>query len=287
MRHFIALIFICLLTSVYTQNDLSGVWQGVLIQNGQKITDATIFYLRLDIQGQQVVGLSREEAYGTDLYAVHSLKGIKKNNGEVEFKQEVIKSKKSSSKQMWCLSVFAGAYNDSSGYLAGTYESSTCRRTSGKFILYRSKSKFSEGQLPVLGHAWRDLFLDDIKNGRNAPDIREEERKNFKFKPVYFDHDKSEIKVEYQRYLLDMIKVVNGHSDLRIQITGHTDAVGSESYNEGLSQRRAAAINLFFEQHGLDTKKLIIDFKGELDPVDSNTTPEGKSRNRRVDFKFI
>jgi OOP family OmpA-OmpF porin len=81
--------------------------------------------------------------------------------------------------------------------------------------------------------------------------------------------------------------MVKSHSDLRIKITGHTDADGSDRYNEKLSQKRAKALIQFFENNGLEKSRVVIDFKGEKQPVDSNKTPEGKQRNRRVDFTFI
>ena len=84
-----------------------------------------------------------------------------------------------------------------------------------------------------------------------------------------------------------MIKVVEGHTDLRVKVTGHTDADGSDAYNDDLSKRRAEAIIKFFTDRGLSRDRLEFDFKGEKQPVDNNDTPEGKQHNRRVDFKFI
>lgn len=269
-----------------SQTNLNGLWQGVLLKDGAKENEAIIIYVNLSNNSGVLSGKTREENYNTDLYAIQPIKGIVKEK-HIEFKQTVIESKKGSSKVIWCSSNFIGDFVDSMGYIYGTFKSSTCKRNMGKFILFRSKATFSEGALPTLGHAWRDRFLDDIKNKRKAPDLRELEMKNFKFQPVYFDHDRAEIKAEYYPYLREMIRVVNGHSDLRIEITGHTDAVGSVVYNADLSRRRAESIKSFFKENGFELKKLIIDFKGELEPIDSNETEEGKQRNRRVDFKFI
>ena len=58
-------------------------------------------------------------------------------------------------------------------------------------------------------------------------------------------------------------------------------------YNEKLSKNRAKALIRFFEENGLEKSRIVIDFKGEKQPVGSNKTPEGKQRNRRVDFTFI
>jgi len=81
--------------------------------------------------------------------------------------------------------------------------------------------------------------------------------------------------------------MVKSHSDLRIEITGHTDADGSDTYNLTLSKRRSEALLLFFTQNGLAKDRMVISFKGEREPVDKSQTNEGKQRNRRVDFRFI
>lgn len=287
MGRILSAILLCSFMSFcQAQVKWNGVWQGVMMKDGQKPSEALVFYIELAANGAEITGKTREEAYSTAFYAVQKIKG-KSSKHQIEFKQSVIENKKSSSKVTWCSSEFIGVYNDSTGYITGTFKSHTCKRATGKFVLYRSKSPFASGEQSVLGHSWRDQFLEDLKQGRKAPEIRELERQNFKFYPVFFDYDKAEIKEEFKAYLIEMIRVVNGHSDLRIQVTGHTDSDGSEAYNVDLSQRRAEAIRKFFSENGLDLKKLKIDFKGETQPVETNETPEGKQRNRRVDFQFI
>ena len=139
----------------------------------------------------------------------------------------------------------------------------------------------------LLSHPWRDLFIDELSKNKKSPDKRAWERKNFPFKPIYFDYDKDELKSEYLNYLKSMILVILDHTDLRILATGHTDADGSNEYNIDLSQRRSKAIRDFMILNGLPKDRLIIDFKGEGEPVDRNDTDNGKQRNRRVDFQFI
>jgi len=156
-----------------------------------------------------------------------------------------------------------------------------------KIILYKSDFEFSKGKEETISQLWFSQFIIDQKEGLNAPAIRKIERDNFVFEPVFFDFDESTIRHEYKAFLNQLIKVVKGHSDLRVKVTGHTDADGSNQYNDGLSQRRAEAIINYFVAHGLKSDRLVFDFKGEKMPVDTNETKEGKQRNRRVDFRFI
>lgn len=285
MRLLFTIICCSLMLHANTQTNFNGVWQGILQIDGTKPNESRLLYCQFSGK-ESISGKTREEIYGSEYYAVSQLSGSSKNNN-ISFKQKVIESKKTSSKITWCVAEFEGVYNDSTGYIKGTFKSSTCKRHLGTFIIYRSKIAFQDKDLAPLGHAWRDVFLDDLKAGRKAPEIREQERANFKFQSIFFDHDQTIIKEEYHAYLKEMIRVVNGHSDLRILVTGHTDADGSAIYNQDLSRRRAESIRKFFSENGLDLKKLEVDFRGENEPIDNNATEAGKRLNRRVDFKFI
>jgi OOP family OmpA-OmpF porin len=287
MKNLLTLIFLFILTNkIIAQTDFSGVWQGIIVKDGFKNEQASILFAVFKINKGLIEGKTRDEIVDTDLYAVKKIKGTCRNN-EIKFNQYVIEKKKNSSKTNWCNIDATLFYNDSSGYLEGRYASIDCKRNTGKIILYRSKVNFSETDVPTLSHSWFNPFINDLKKGYNAPMIRDDERKNFKFQPIYFDHDKAEIKPEYTEFLIRMTRVVDGHTDLRIKVTGHTDADGSDLYNIELSKRRAQALIDFFVAHGLNKDRIQIDFKGESAPVDNNTTPEGKQHNRRVDFAFI
>lgn len=266
--------------------NLAGFWRGAMIQNGYAMEKSVPFMLEISIQGATVTGFSRDEIYNTESYALKKLSGIAEQN-KLTFKQTVISKKTTSSKLNWCKMDAELTYNEKTGYLEGTYKSSDCRNISGKMILYRMDGKISMDAKPSETHHWFDQLVKDVAKGLNAPEIRKKERESFVFKPIYFDYDKDEIKPEFFTFLNDMIKIIEGHTDLRVKVTGHTDADGSDAYNDGLSARRAKAIIDFFVARGLSRDRLEFEFKGEKAPVDSNETSEGKQRNRRVDFKFI
>src|SRR5690606_33669474 len=135
--------------------------------------------------------------------------------------------------------------------------------------------------------SWRSIFLDDVKNGRKSKEIRDKERSEFVFQPIYFDYDQAEIRAEYFGFLNRIVYIINSHTDLRIKVTGNTDADGSDAYIDGLSERRAQAIIDYFVKAGLRRDRIVIDFKGERNPVSDNQTEEGKQKNRRVEFEFI
>jgi outer membrane protein OmpA-like peptidoglycan-associated protein len=139
----------------------------------------------------------------------------------------------------------------------------------------------------TLTHAWAAKLKTLISEGKISPTLMEEKRKNFIFKPIYFEFDKDEIKEEFKSYLKEMAEIVLSHSDLRLKVIGHTDGDGSDQYNLDLSKRRAKAIQEFFESVGLPEHRIVIDFRGKREPIAPNNTPEGKQLNRRVDFEFV
>jgi OOP family OmpA-OmpF porin len=267
------------------QTTLKGTWQGLMIRDGQSYDQASIIYFDFNESGD-FIGKSREEVTGKDAFVVKKLKGEKKA-GSVQLKQFVVDKKKDASGVKWCNIETTLTFIDSTGYLQGTYKSSECRGYTGKIICFRSSLPLSMEPTVKEVQSWRPIFVDDLKKGRKAPEIRDLERKNFKFQPIFFDYDKAEIKTEYKNFLISLLQVVNGHSDLRIKVVGYTDADGSDAYNIDLSKRRAQAIIDFFVTLGLSRDRIEIDFKGESEPIGDNSTPEGKQLNRRVDFSFI
>ncbi|MGQ9701623.1 MAG: OmpA family protein [bacterium] len=119
-------------------------------------------------------------------------------------------------------------------------------------------------------------------------------RKKFKIvlPEVYFETAKSEIKPESYPVLDDaaktIAKILLGNVTTKIEIQGHTDSRGSDSYNLKLSQARAEAVKDYLvTRHNLDAERLMPKGYGETKPVAPNTTPENMAKNRRVEFVII
>lgn len=270
----------------YSQS-ISGLWKGSYYSNGTSPEKGIVIYLEIKQEkAGDITGKSRSEIYDTEDYALKNVKGQTKEKN-ISLNEITISKKTPKIKNGACRTQLQLTYNETTGYLEGTYSSSECKNHLGKIILYRYDGVFPEEQTNPESHHWFELLAKDLKKGLNAPEIRKKERDNFVFQPIYFDYDKSEIKPEFHTFLNKLIHVVEGHSDLRVKVTGHTDSDGSDAYNDGLSKRRAQAIIDYFVSKGLSPDRLEFDFKGEKSPVDTNQTSEGRQRNRRVDFQFI
>jgi len=99
---------------------------------------------------------------------------------------------------------------------------------------------------------------------------------------VYFDTDRDELQPRSFRELNKLVMLMKRFDDVRVRIVGHTDNEGTPEYNEDLSQRRAATVVRYLEEHGIDTYRLENEGRGQSDPVATNDTPEGRQLNRRV-----
>ena len=68
---------------------------------------------------------------------------------------------------------------------------------------------------------------------------------------------------------------------------GHTDSVGTDAYNQKLSERRAAAVKAYLVSKGIAANRVYTEGKGEKSPVADNKTKEGRAKNRRVEIEVV
>ena len=99
---------------------------------------------------------------------------------------------------------------------------------------------------------------------------------------VYFDFDSAELRPESITELERVVKFMNDIPDSTALIEGHTDSVGTDQYNLGLSDRRAKSVYDYLASRGVSPARLQSIGKGEANPVASNETAEGRALNRRV-----
>ncbi len=101
---------------------------------------------------------------------------------------------------------------------------------------------------------------------------------------VNFDFDKSAIRPDAEPILQDVADALGRCPAQKVRIEGHTDATGPDTYNAGLSNRRAEAVRLWLIGAGIGADVLEAEGFGESRPVDTNETKEGRARNRRVEL---
>ncbi len=101
---------------------------------------------------------------------------------------------------------------------------------------------------------------------------------------IYFDFDKADLKLETIIELDKTVKIMQENPNLKVELAGNTDSIGTEEYNIVLGGARAVAVYEYFKSKGLTDDRMLIRSYGEDRPVASNDTDEGRAKNRRVDF---
>ena len=146
----------------------------------------------------------------------------------------------------------------------------------------------------ALFEIWGDMNNDqdrylvgNLKFSVGAPDTRNKLITEGKFvtRGILFDVNSDRIKPESYGVLKDIADVLKENAEVKVKIVGHTDSDGNDADNLSLSKRRAESVkSSLAKDFSIDASRLETDGKGESQPVDKNTTAEGKANNRRVEF---
>ena len=110
------------------------------------------------------------------------------------------------------------------------------------------------------------------------------EKVTYAAKKIFFETKSDKLSSQSFEALNGVVKILKNNPSIRLQIEGHTDNVGTPAFNLGLSQKRADAVKKYFEDQGIESSRLRATGYGHEKPVADNKTPEGKSKNRRVEL---
>lgn len=101
---------------------------------------------------------------------------------------------------------------------------------------------------------------------------------------VNFATASADVEINAQAILENVASEMKAYPQISVMVTGHTDAQGSDRYNQDLSERRAAAVREFLVQAGIDPSRVSSSGYGESQPIADNDTEEGRELNRRVEL---
>jgi outer membrane protein OmpA-like peptidoglycan-associated protein len=101
---------------------------------------------------------------------------------------------------------------------------------------------------------------------------------------VLFGFDKSDLTSTAKTTVNDLNTILQKYPDENVMVIGHTDDVGTDSYNQQLSERRAASVATYLEQQGVAASRISTKGMGESDPKVPNDTEANRAQNRRVEF---
>jgi OmpA-OmpF porin, OOP family len=104
---------------------------------------------------------------------------------------------------------------------------------------------------------------------------------------IFFETDRSTLLPTSLPELQRLASLLEKRPQLSISIEGHTDSLGTGEHNIALSKGRAEAVREYLVQHGIDQKRLLVEAFGSSKPLASNTSEEGRAKNRRVQFRVV
>ena len=159
----------------------------------------------------------------------------------------------------------------------------------GELYGFRAEAKdhISESQnLDLRNYKNSGTVIDDVKL-EPIQVVAIQENAKITLNNIFFDFDKSTLKPESFSELNRMVTLMNEKATLQVEIAGHTDPIGTEEYNMGLSERRARSVGKYLIEKGVEKGRITIVFFGESKLIDESNTGTGNAKNRRVEFKII
>ncbi len=170
------------------------------------------------------------------------------------------------------------------------YQFQSDGKTGEFMMLYPEKSISGlyvekKGYLPKIYNVERDKI-------QNVKDLKVEltpvaSGEEFVFENVFFDFDKYDLKPESMSSLKRLLKFLQENPNVNILISGHTDNVGSAVYNQTLSLQRAASVQSYLVKSGLHPGRVMVEGKGDKEPMVPNSSPENQALNRRITIKVL
>jgi OmpA-OmpF porin, OOP family len=149
--------------------------------------------------------------------------------------------------------------------------------------------KFGAGKMNYANGRDNDdeFMVSNVRYAVGAPDTRNKLITEGKLvtRGILFDVNSDKIKPESYGVLKEIGTVLKENEDVKVKIIGHTDSDGDDAKNLDLSKSRATSVkNALSAEFGIEAARLETDGKGETQPAEPNTTPQGKANNRRVEF---
>lgn len=104
---------------------------------------------------------------------------------------------------------------------------------------------------------------------------------------ITFGFDRADLQPQFYPVLDNLARTLNQYDQSIIEVAGHTDSVGSDTYNQELSMRRAYAVSDYLVARGLMRDRFIVTGAGKSRPIASNDTEAGRAKNRRVELTLV
>lgn len=162
--------------------------------------------------------------------------------------------------------------NDRTGRVVGAVAGAAAGATIGKYM--DDQQKEMEEQLAAEQQR-HEIELERVKEDTLKLNLNSE---------VSFDFDSAKLKPSFYPTLDKLARIIRDYEKTTVTIVGHTDSVGSDQYNQRLSEQRAQAVAEYLPRHGVSFSRISTEGRGEYEPRADNATEAGRQLNRRVEI---
>ncbi len=167
----------------------------------------------------------------------------------------------------------------------------TKKNKDGKYVLKLKKGrKYKIKVKAPKGYAFFNTNMDMTKEVPHKMDVKLEPlnaETKLTFSSIQFETNSAEIDVNSFQELGELVELMKDNPNMKVEISAHTDDVGSEAYNLRLSEKRAQAAVDYLIQNGVKSEQLVAKGFGENKPIVPNDSDENRAKNRRVELRII
>lgn len=167
----------------------------------------------------------------------------------------------------------------------------TKKNKDGKYVLKLKKGKKYKVKVKApKGYAFYNAKLDMTKEAPKKMNVKLEPlnaKTKLTFNNIQFETNSADIDVNSFSELESLIELMKDNPNIKVEISAHTDDVGSEAYNLRLSEKRAESVVKYLVENKVNKKQLIAKGYGESKPIVPNDSDENRAKNRRVELKIL
>jgi outer membrane protein OmpA-like peptidoglycan-associated protein len=269
----------CFFSSTFGQ--LTGSWQGVLIQNNLDGTTSNFsIWIELKNEGNMFSGNFRSEQILPPYYKLSNIFGEIRGDNIFLEEERIIKHETQNGFR-WCLIKAMLQYNKPQEKLIGKYISKNEWCESGKLVLVKSNKKFNDSSTEVVKKSSLKKVQELLSIKGSITGLQ------FILKEVHFLSGKYKLASSSFGYLNHIAELLNKNSNIKIHLKGHTDSDGDDENNFILSQKRAKSVANYFIKKGVNSFRITYEGYGKSRPIIENDSPENKQINRRVELLIL
>ncbi|UKN01066.1 OmpA family protein [Paracrocinitomix mangrovi] len=286
MKNILLLFGLFTFGNLFGQN-ITGNWQGIMTHpkdTGTFFTDNFAFWLNIEQEGDTIIGQSRTEMGNSKNFCVMNFKGAFQNGHMTIIETSWEESYMQDNVYIhWCLKRVSLIYTfeDSTETLRGLWTSTEEGCGPGEIYLHRSIKEFNDRTSSSHDYVTFAEFKRKLRMGESVKGLK------VVLSEVVFDFNEAKLLPKSRAILKELKEIMDKYPGLKLDIIGHTGNLGSDRFNLTLSLQRAKTVKDFLVKMGISESRFQYHGFGESRPIATNTTDEGRRKNRRIEFEVF